>query len=93
MNYLTYFEASRPWWFCVVIATGPGTTPTPDGGPWAVQYTVTTDELEDRARLATVSANAEELLRRMLRDHAPAVLRDAVALGWFAETPSGGAGT
>ncbi len=83
MNFVTYFDRSRPWWFCVLVATGPGTKPTADGGPWAVEYEVTNDQLEDRGQLAQVSENAEELLRRLLRDHAPAVLREAVALGWF----------
>lgn len=83
MNFVTYFDRSRPWWFCVVVATGEGTTPTADGGPWAVEYEVTNDQLEDRRSLAKVSENAEELLRRMLREHAPKVLADALQLGWF----------
>ncbi len=84
MNYVTYFNAMRPWWFCVVVATGEGTAPTPDGGPWAIEYEV---PFEHRGRLAVISQNAEELLRRMLLEHAPDVLRAAVALGWFAEAP------
>lgn len=80
MRYLTYVDAARPRWFCVMVATGPNTRPTPDGGPWAVQY-----EVPSRSRLAECSQTAEYLLQRRLRDDAPAVFRDGVALGWFGE--------
>lgn len=88
MNYVTYFDDARTR-FYVVVATGPNTKPTPDGGPWATEYEVPPHH---RHRLARISENAEELLRRMLRDHAPDVLARAVAMGWFLATPSSGEG-
>lgn len=84
MNFVTYIDPSRPWWFCVMVATGASTAPTPDGGPWAVEY-----EVPSRARLAECSQNAEDLLQRMLRDCAPNVLHEAVALGWFSAASGG----
>lgn len=79
MNFVTYFDRARPWWFCVVIATGPGTKPTPDGGPWATEYEVPIDE---RHRLSECSRTAERMLFRMLREHAPNVYTRAINLGW-----------
>ncbi len=79
LNFVTYIDASRPWWFTVLVATGPSTKPTPDGGPWAVEYTVPKHE---RHRLAECSYTAEQMLFRMLETHAPNVHRAAVARGW-----------
>lgn len=82
MNFVTYFDRDRSW-FSVLVATGPGTKPTPDGGPWACEYTVPPNQ---RHRLATISRNAENMLAIMLRDHAPAVHEEAIRRGWFDDT-------
>lgn len=83
LNFATYVDRDRYAnvdWFSVVVATGKGTTPTPDGGPWAMEYTVPHRE---RHRLATISESAERMLFHMLRTNAPQVLTRAVELGWF----------
>ena len=85
MNYVTYVDRNRYAngdYFAVVIATGPGTKPTPDGGPWAVEYPVPHRE---RHRLAKISAHAETLLFRPLRELVPQVFAQAVELGWTTE--------
>jgi hypothetical protein len=79
MTFVTYFDRSRPWWFTVVLATGTGTTPTPDGGPWAVEYTVPVSE---RRRLSECSRTAEGILWRIVADRAAEVFAEATALGW-----------
>lgn len=83
LNFVTYVEPDRVR-FVVVVATGPGTKPTPDGGPWAVEYTVPEHE---RHRLAECSASAEGMLWRMLSAHASAVFDEAKARGWVDRTP------
>lgn len=78
MNFVTYFDPSRVW-FCVLVATGAGTKPTSDGGPWAVEYTVPS---EIRHRLADCSRWAEAMLWRTLEAEEPAVYARAAALRW-----------
>lgn len=82
MNYLTYVSRDRYRdgdWFAVVVATGPGTKPTPDGGPWATEYTV---PRAHRGRLREISENAERMLFQAIRACAPEVYARCVALGW-----------
>lgn len=80
MNYVTYFGRDLLGdWFAVVVATGPGTKPTPDGGPWATEYEVPRREMR---RLDEISANAERMLFQSIRANAPEVYAQCVALGW-----------
>jgi len=82
MNYLTYVDRGRYAdgdWFAVVVATGPNTKPTPDGGPWATEYEVPRRE---RHRLREISENAERMLFQSIRSTAPEVYARRVALGW-----------
>ncbi len=90
MIFVTYVDRNRYAdgdWFALLIATGPDTKPTPDGGPWATEYTVAHRE---RHRLAEISRNAEMMLFQMLRAHAPEVYGRAIELGWASSLPGGG---
>lgn len=78
LSFVTYVEPSR-YWFAICVATGEGTKPTPDGGPWSVEYTVPAHE---RHRLDECSRTAEFMLWRMIGAHAADVLREAEKKGW-----------
>ena len=72
MTYATYFlDGGKRG---LLLATGSTTAPTPDGGPWLVEYVPSPGDDEHCSR------HAERMLARHVRRVAPAVFRQGVHL-------------
>ncbi len=62
----------------LLIGTGDGSTPTPDGGPWVCEYSA-----PPFADPSDCAVRAERILAREVKRRAPEVFREAVNLGWW----------